>query len=241
MNTCSPSLMKRMAMIGLVAAAAWTGSATATPSDAIIGPRTLRVLSSTDDTAASPRAAIWKKAPTVHVTLETAFAGHASITGTAATQKLTAQALRTPKRLFIRLAWHDPTANTAIQDTDQFLDGAAVEFPLYGRNTTVPFMGDAVNPVNLWHWRSDGSTRNLLAKGFGTSFIVPTEGLHSEAERSADGWELVISRPLRAKAEEGTNFQGLHRIPIGFAVWDGANQERDGLKAVTMDWWYLSF
>lgn len=240
MNTCS--LMKRMAAIGLAVAAAWTGSAKAEDqSDAITSPHTIRVLSSTDDAAASPRAAIWKKAPAVQVTLETALPGHPSIVGTAATQILTAQAVRNRKQLFVKLTWRDLTANTSIKDTDQFLDGAAVEFPLYGREGTVPFMGDAVNPVNLWHWRADGSMRNLLAKGFGTSFIVPTEDLHSEAMRVTDGWEVVIRRPLSAKAEEGTNFQGLSRIPIGFAVWDGENQERDGLKAVTMDWWYLSF
>ena len=26
------------------------------------------------------------------------------------------------------------------------------------------------------------------------------------------------------------------RYPVAFAVWEGANQERDGLKAVTLAW-----
>jgi dimethylsulfide dehydrogenase subunit gamma/complex iron-sulfur molybdoenzyme family reductase subunit gamma len=30
-------------------------------------------------------------------------------------------------------------------------------------------------------------------------------------------------------------------MPIAFAAWDGENQERDGLKAVTMEWWQLNF
>lgn len=234
-------LKKGIAATCLAVVAIATGTAASAQSDTIVGPHTIRVLSATDDAAASPRAAVWKNAPATQVPLQTAFAGHPSIVGTAGTQKLAAQAIRSRDRLFVRLAWRDRTANTAIRDTDQFLDGAAVEFPLYGGDGTVPYMGDTVHPVNLWQWHADGSTRNLLAKGFGTSFIVPVEGLRSEAARTADGWEVVISRSLQAKAGEGTNFQGLRRIPIGFAVWDGENQERDGFKAVTMDWWYLSF
>lgn len=128
-----------------------------------------------------------------------------------------------------------------MKDTDQFLDGAAVEFPVNGKVATLPFMGDPVNVVNVWHWRADGRTLNLLAKGFGTSTPVPTEDLRSASVRTGDGWEVVLSRPLRVKAEEGANLQGRRTMPIGFAAWDGENQERDGLKAVTMEWWQLRF
>jgi selenate/chlorate reductase subunit gamma len=240
--------MRRLAMIGIAAAAAWcAASATAAPAVAMAAPavvappKTILVLSAAGAQAASPQAAIWRKAPATEVTLQTAFPGHVSIVGTAGTQKLTAQAVRTPARLFVKLAWRDRTANTAIKDTDQFLDGAAVQFPVNGQAATVPFMGDAANAVNVWHWRADGRTQNILAKGFGTSTPVPTQGLRSASVRTSDGWEVVLSRPLRVKAEEGADLQGRRTIPIGFAAWDGDNQERDGFKAVTMEWWQLAF
>lgn len=94
---------------------------------------------------------------------------------------------------------------------------------------------------NVWHWRADGRTENLLANGFGTDARAPFEGLRSAALRTEGGWEAVISRPLRVKSEEGVSLGGRKSIPIAFAAWDGHNQERDGLKAVTLEWWQLRF
>ena len=233
-------LMKQVAAIGLAVAAGWAVTAAA-EGDAPEAQRTIRVLSVKAGDAATPQAAVWKKAPSTQVSLQTAFPGHASIVGTAGTQQLTAQAVRTPKGLFVKLAWSDRTANTAIKDNDQFLDGAAVQFPVNGQVGTVPFMGDPENAVNVWQWRADGSTLNLLAKGFGTSTRVPTTGLRSASARTAEGWEVVLSRPLRVNAEEGADLQGRRTMPIAFAAWDGENQERDGFKAVTMEWWQLRF
>ena len=203
--------------------------------------KTIRVLSVTAGDPASPAAAVWEKAPTTPVTLQTAFPGHPSIVGTAVTQKLTAQAVRTSERLFVKLAWSDRTANTAVKDTGQFFDGAAVQFPVNGQSTTLQFMGDAEHPVNIWQWRADGRTQNLLAKGFGTLTLVPTAGLRSASRRTPDGWQVVISRALQVKPDEGADLHGQGAIPIAFAVWDGQNQERDGFKAVTMEWWQLRF
>jgi dimethylsulfide dehydrogenase subunit gamma/complex iron-sulfur molybdoenzyme family reductase subunit gamma len=64
--------------------------------------------------------------------------------------------------------------------------------------------------------------------------------LRSTAVRTESGW-AVVARPLRVKADEGVSLQGRRRIPVAFAVWDGNNQERDGLKAVTLEWWQLRF
>ncbi|WP_029133574.1 chlorate reductase subunit gamma [Sedimenticola selenatireducens] len=235
------SMMKRMAAMSLAAAAGLTAGAAAAADAAPEAQRTIQVLSVKGGDAASPKAAVWKKAQTTQVALQTAFPGHASIVGTAVTQQLTAQAVRAGDRLFVKLAWNDVTANTAIKDTDQFVDGAAVQFPVNGEVSTLPFMGDAEHAVNVWHWRADGRTQNLIAKGFGTATPVPSEGLRSASVRTRDGWEVVISRPLQVKAEEGATLQGRSTMPIAFAAWDGENQERDGLKAVTMEWWQLRF
>jgi len=74
-----------------------------------------------------------------------------------------------------------------------------------------------------------------------TATRAPFEGLRSAAVRTESGWEVVISRPLRVKSEEGVSLGGRKNIPIAFAAWDGHNQERDGLKAVTLEWWQLRF
>lgn len=232
------NLISRLAVCGLAAAAAGlAGAAQPTPAP----DRTIRVLAAQGPDAASPNAAIWRKARATEVALQPAFPGHVSIVGTAVTQRLTAQAVRASDRLYVRLAWSDRTANTSIDDTDAFVDGAAVQFPVDGKASTLPFMGDAGHAVNVWHWRADGRTHNLIAKGFGTATHVPYAGLKSAAVRTGDGWAVVLARPLRVKADEGASLPGRGTMPIAFAAWDGDSQERDGLKAVTLEWWQLRF
>lgn len=232
------NLLKQLAALGMAAA---TIGLAASAVQAAPASKTIRVLSAAGADAASPEAAIWKKAPATQVALQAAFPGHGSIVGVPVTERLTAQAVRAGNRLFVKLAWSDRTANTMIKDTGQFVDGAAVQFPVNGKAATTPFMGDPVNAVNVWHWRADGLTENLLAKGFGTSTVVPFAGLKSASVRTDSGWAVVLTRSLKVKPDEGVNLQGRGSIPIAFAAWDGANQERDGLKAVTLEWWQLRF
>ncbi|MDP2809257.1 MAG: ethylbenzene dehydrogenase-related protein [Rhodocyclaceae bacterium] len=243
MNTST--LMKQWAAIGMVATVTMAAGLAATAAQAApvakAAPKVIRVLSMAGADAASPDAAVWKKAPAAQVALQPAFAGHPSVVGTPVTQKLTAQAVRSGDQLYVRLAWSDSTDNTAIKDTAQFVDGAAVQFPVNGKAATTPFMGDANNAVNVWQWRADGHTQNLVAKGFGTGMAVPSEGLKSAHVRTDGGWAVVLTRPLKVGPDEGASLSGKGAMPIAFAAWDGANQERDGFKAVTLEWWQLRF
>lgn len=231
----------RQLMAACLVAAASVASSAAWAQGTPAAQRTIRVLSVRAADAASPHAAIWKKVPATQVALEAAFPGHTAIVGTPVNERLAVQAARAGDRLFVRLAWNDRAADTTVKDTADFVDGAAVQFPINGKDTTPPFMGDADNPVNVWYWRADGRTENVVAHGFGSATRVPTEGLKSAAERTANGWAVVITRTLRVKPEEGVTLTAKGTIPVAFAAWDGANQERDGLKAVTLEWWRLRF
>ena len=227
--------MKQLVLVGLITAAGSLATF------AMAAPRTISVLSVPGADPASPEAEIWKKAPATQVALQPAPAVHASIVGKPVTEKLTAQVVRAGGRLFVKLSWADRTANTAIKDTVAFADGAAIQFPVNGKASTNPFMGDAQNPVNVWHWRADGRTETLMAHGFGTATRTPFEGLKSAATRTDSGWTVVLSRSLKVKPGEGASLAGKNTMPIAFAVWDGSGQERDGLKAVTLEWWQLRF
>lgn len=231
-------LMKQLSIIGLTAAMTAVLPAT---TQAAPASKTIRVLSASGVDAAAPDAAVWQKAPVTQVALQSAFAGHPSIVGVPATTQISAQAIRAGDQLFVKLAWSDATANAAIKDIGQFMDGAAVQFPVNGKAATTPFMGDANNAVNVWRWRADGLTENMIAKGFGTSMRVPFDALHSASMRTNDGWAVVLARPLKVRADEGASLLNRKTMPIAFAAWDGANQERDGLKAVTLEWWQLKF
>lgn len=231
-------LMKQLSLAGLVAAmtALMSVASQAAPAN-----KTIRVLSASGVDASAPDAAVWQKAPVTQVALQPAFPGHPSIVGVPATTQLAAQAIRAGNQLYVKLAWSDATANAVIKDIGQFMDGAAVQFPVNGKAATTPFMGDVNNAVNVWRWRADGLTENMIAKGFGTSMNVPFEALHSSSVRTDSGWAVVLARPLKVKADEGASLANRKAIPIAFAAWDGANQERDGFKAVTLEWWQLKF
>lgn len=186
--------------------------------------------------ASRPDAGVWNKAPATKISLQPAFPGHLAIVGTPRIAEVTVQAVRSGDRLFVRLVWDDTTANGKPSDTTQFADGVAVQFAVNGKASTSPFMGDLNNTVNIWRWRGDGYAEELVAGGFGTATSLGVQGTVSGiGARSPQGWQVVLSRKL--VGPEGTvNLKRFHEIPIGFAVWDGSNEERDGLKAVTMTW-----
>lgn len=186
--------------------------------------------------ASQPDAEIWSKAPATKVSLQPAFPGHPAIVGTPRIAEVTVQAVRGQDRLFVRLAWDDPTANGKPSDTTQFADGVAVQFPVNGKANTPPFMGDAKSTVNIWRWRADGYAEELVAGGFGTATSLRAQGeVSGVGARSPQGWQVVLSRKL-VGPEGMVNLKRFREIPIAFAAWDGSNQERDGLKAVTLTW-----
>ncbi len=186
--------------------------------------------------ADNPRAAVWKRAPRVSIPLVTAPAVHASITGTATTRQVTAQAIRTADKVFLRLSWSDPTRDATRDATTRFLDAVALQFPLDGDVDTAVLMGNAGKRVNIWQWRADGRVQNLFADGFGTLTLAPVQDVSGHGVYSHGGWSVVLSRSLKSHSEDGVQLDDIGRIPIAPAVWNGSNQERDGFKAVTMEW-----
>jgi dimethylsulfide dehydrogenase subunit gamma/complex iron-sulfur molybdoenzyme family reductase subunit gamma len=191
------------------------------------------------ENAGSPDAPVWQRTQSARVDLQPAFPGHPYISGTPATREIAVQAVRTADVLYLRLRWGDASANTAASDTDRFVDGVAVQFPVNGKSSTTPFMGDGASAVNVWYWRADERVENLTVKGFGTVGRLPSQKLAGVSARRDDGWTVVLARPLAVRPGEGVALDGRRSIPIAFAAWDGANQERDGFKAVTLEWWSL--
>ena len=226
-----------VALIGLAAASVSGIGAHAADQAKIV--KALSFAKSVD--ASKPGAEIWAKAPVAKVSLQPAFPGYLAIVGAPRIAELAAQAVRTPDTLFVRLAWDDPAPDTRRGDSGTFLDGAAVQFPVNGKTSTTPFMGDAKNPVNVWYWRADGRAENLVAGGFGTLDASVAQNVSGQGARTARGWEVVFARKLSVSPQSGVDLGKRREIPIAFAAWDGANQERDGLKAVTLEWWRLRF
>ena len=127
-------------------------------------------------------------------------------------------------------------------------DAVAIQFPAQVKATEKPYfgMGDAANPVNIWHWKSgpadDAQTLSLLNS---TGFTEIEERDPTEASLTAKGaydngtWRVVIKRPLHTEhPDRDLQFVEGRFTPIAFAAWDGSNEE-EGSKHVMTSWVWL--
>jgi len=137
--------------------------------------------------------------------------------------------------LSVRLSWQDDQKADQIEDLDQFVDAAAVLFPI--RGDANPFsMGDPQRPVNAWFWKADRAEPfDVIAQGFATSQRRPasTSRLEANALYRDGGWHLVFQRPLQPESGAFTRFVPGQPAKIAFAVWAGSNAERAGQKAIS--------
>jgi len=174
-------------------------------------------------------AAAWARVPPQRVTLHPQNAIAPGLDGgDAITAEL--RAVSDGEGLALRLAWPDAGEDRySTTHTDRFADAVAVQFDVDG-GAPLPYvgMGEPQRPVRLWFWRAGRGAENLAAHGFGT--LVPNSDAAPavEARRTADGWVITLSGPLPAAGNP---------LPLSVAVWDGAEQGRDGRKRLSA--WHL--
>jgi DMSO reductase family type II enzyme heme b subunit len=151
------------------------------------------------------------------------------------TKEVSVQAAHNGEFIFFRLSWPDATKNDTLSDTDAFTDAAAVLFPDKG-DAPLTGMGSPDQPVFAWLWRPDlEEPYHVVAQGIGTTKRLPANGIVAKAEHDGAGWSLVISRRLSGKGA------GLLLAPgakgkVAFAIWQGSERERGGLKSATLEW-----
>jgi mono/diheme cytochrome c family protein len=82
----------------------------------------------------------------------------------------------------------------------------------------------------------DLSAGSLHAKGFGTATMRPrTSQLVRAVGRWANGqWTVILHRPLSVEPEGGLPLAAGEKLSIAFALWDGAANDRNGQKLVSI-------
>src|SRR5512140_2630578 len=125
------------------------------------------------------------------------------------------------ERLYVRIEWADDA-----KANGEFPDAAAAVFPT-GAGSALATMGSATSPVGLWYWEQGrGEALNLTSRGPGV-VRKDGEGMVAGSAGSANGrWSVVLSGPASAAAGG----------KLGVAVWNGTNEERAGLGAVSQGW-----
>lgn len=140
--------------------------------------------------------------------------------------------------IYFRLGWKDESENGAIADINQFVDAAAVLFPV-APDAPLMGMGAKGKPVNGWFWRPDWERpKNVAAEGVGTTQRREDLALFSMSKHQRGRWEVVIARSLNGKnSPPGTvALKAGTTSKVAFAIWQGSNQERAGIKAFSPEW-----
>ena len=184
----------------------------------------------------------WKTVPAREIALDTAPSVHDAISGEAAIKRIRVQVARNEDGVFFRLQWKDKTAETKLRKLDGFLDGVAIQFAVDRDRATSPIMGGEDKLVNIWYWSAAvNKGQNLGANGFGTLTPLATQDVTATGKYRNGTWTVIFHRPVKSTETQAVKFEGTGEWPVTFAVWDGANKERDGLKAVNVEWQTLTF
>ncbi len=204
----------------------------------------------TGDIPGDPGDALWKR--TAAFTVPLMLVGQ---TPDPMDRLVRVKALYNDKDIAFLLQWRDDTGNVLL-DVNAFRDGVALQFPM--QNTAEPSfrMGQGTGSkgmVNIWFWKADvqesidkgiqpaprSPVENLTAGGFGTLKLkenspVPVSG---KGEWNNGRWRVVFRRTFSGAPGNAVFTRG-KLTPVSFAVWDGAEENVDGKKAVSA-WYYI--
>lgn len=155
-----------------------------------------------------------------------------------AVERVQVRAVHNGEFLAFRLEWDDPTENGSMTDTDSFPDAAAIALPASPDAVTAT-MGAPGAAVNAWYWRADEKDggRHVVAEGLGTSRTLDSGVVRSRGVWKGGRWQVVIARALKiATSEPVAQLEPGQVTGYAVAVWDGAHQERAGIKGFSGDW-----
>ncbi len=202
-----------------------------------------------------PANTVWAQAPEVSVALDML------ITDTQAPKNLLpgnwrwvkAKAMHNGSDILFRFQFNDSSADTSVADPPLFADAFAMQVPFPNPLFTPPIeMGNQTGPVNIIFWRANmgdpltalGQPGNIVAGGVGTVQTSPDSASLpiSSFQKMVNGtWTLVIKRPLSGGSSANGNMVTFvpgvtSKYKIILANWNGANQERNGVKLVSGNW-----
>jgi len=142
------------------------------------------------------------------------------------------------KSIFFWLEWDDANKKDHTTDTADFPDQCAIMLPIKN-DALIAEMGSPELPVNQWLWRPGiDRPRYVTTQGRGTTTRYPESPLTGMDVWRDGVWRVVISRPFNISLPAALT------VPLApgvthkctFAVWQGSNNERAGLKAYQPLW-----
>ncbi len=140
--------------------------------------------------------------------------------------------------IFIRLSWEDAQKNVEVTETNMFPDACGVLMPLNGDDAPIDEMGSQGAPVNAWYWRAgaEDEAHNMVAHGLGTTRPAASATIEARSVWGHGAWSVVFARALAGEPEAAVDLAPGRSVRIGFAVWEGSNGERAGIKSFSKEW-----
>jgi mono/diheme cytochrome c family protein len=111
-----------------------------------------------------------------------------------------------------------------------------LEYATKGMDMDVMIFGGEVNPVESLNPFRNVPIEELNAEGFGTLTPQPRtkQNIVGQGIWKDGQWHVVFRRSLKSLNKWDVKFKKQQPILIAFAVWDGAYQDRNGRKMVSM-------
>ncbi len=124
-------------------------------------------------------------------------------------------------RLYLRVEWADDPAPNR-----EFQDAVSAIFPTNGSGVLAT-LGDEDKPLALWFWENGrpGPLR-LISTGPGVVRKDPEASLGASGVLADGRWSVVLTGPAAITEKR----------KVALAVWNGSNDERAGLAAVSREW-----
>ena len=101
-----------------------------------------------------------------------------------------------------------------------------------GKNEGVFNPGRATGNILSDNTLRHSPREDMNAEGFGTLTSQATQNVDGAGNWSNDRWAVVFKRSLSTTDANDTQFKG-SKTAMAIAIWNGANKERNGQKAVT--------
>lgn len=116
-----------------------------------------------------------------------------------------------------------------------FPDALAIGLPVRN-NPVLALMGAKDAPIHYLRWAANKEgLMSLLATGLGLSVPGPEVKRSVQVVNEGAQWQVVITRVLGVGRDIAPLSAG-KKTGVGFALWSGANDERAGIKAFSIDW-----
>jgi len=142
-------------------------------------------------------------------------------------------------QVFLRLEWADEARNLEVTETNTFPDGAGVLFPIKNE-PPIDEMGRKEDRVNAWYWRADfaDQPKNVWAEGLITTSYSEESFIKAKSRWENGKWQVVLARNLAVGGppDESVKLEVGRATKVGFAIWEGGNGERAGVKSFSKEW-----